>query len=101
VSHYGVLLQQITSGGPADKAGLKLGTTQGSVDGNSITLGGDIITAINGVRIRNSDDLSTYLEEYTLPGQTVNVTVLRNNQSTSISVILGTRPAPSTTGTSS
>ena len=60
---YGVLLEQVTSGGPADKAGLKAGTTQTTVDGNTIIVGGDIITAINGTRIVNSDDLSSYLEE--------------------------------------
>ena len=98
---YGVLLQQVTSGGPADKAGLKAGTTQTSIDGNTVTTGGDIIVAINGARIRNSDDLSTYLEENTLPGQTVNLTIIRNNQTTNISVVLGTRPAPATSGTSS
>ena len=98
---YGVLIQQVTSGGPADKAGLKAGTTQALVDGNSVTLGGDIIVAINGNRVRTSDDLSSYLEEYTLPGQTVSLTIIRNDQSTSVSVVLGTRPAPSVAGTSS
>ncbi len=98
---YGVLIQQVTSGGPADKAGIKAGTTQTSIDGNTVTTGGDVIIAINGSRIRNSDDLSTYLEEYTLPGQTVNITVVRNNQNTDISVVLGARPAPTSTGTSS
>ena len=58
---YGVLLEQVTSGGPADKAGLKAGTTQTTVDGNTIIVGGDIITAINGTRIVNSDDLASYL----------------------------------------
>jgi S1-C subfamily serine protease len=98
---YGVLIQSVVSGGPAARAGVKAGTTQAIVDGNSVTLGGDIITAINGNRVRNSDDLSSYLEEYTAPGQTVSLTVIRNNQSMNIPVVLGTRPAPTGTGTSS
>jgi S1-C subfamily serine protease len=98
---YGVLIQSVVSGGPAARAGVKAGTTQATVDGNPVTLGGDIIVAINGNRVRNSDDLSSYLEEYTTPGQTVSLTVIRNNQSVSISVVLGTRPAPTGTGTSS
>jgi S1-C subfamily serine protease len=97
---YGVLIQQVTSGGPADKAGVKVGTTQAVVDGNTVTLGGDIIVGINGNRIRNSDDLSTYLEEFTQPNQTINLAVIRNSQSITISVVLGTRPPP-TTGTAS
>jgi len=98
---YGVLIQSVVSGGPAARAGVKAGTTQAIVDSNSVTLGGDIITAINGNRVRNSDDLSSYLEEYTAPGQTVSLTVIRNNQSMNIPVVLGTRPAPTGTGTSS
>ena len=98
--NYGVLIQQVTTGGPADNAGLKAGTTQATIDGNTITIGGDIITAINGSRVRNGDDLSSYLEEYTLPGQTVSLTIVRNNQTVNISVVLGARPAPSGTGTS-
>ena len=98
---YGVLIQTVTSGGPAANAGLKAGTTQATVDGNTITIGGDIIIAINGARIRNGDDLSTYLEENTLPGQTVSLTIVRNNQTMNISVVLGARPAPPGSGTSS
>jgi S1-C subfamily serine protease len=78
---YGVLIAQVTNGGPANKAGLK---------------GDDIIIAINAtyiaMRIRSMDDLSTFLEEYTLPNQTVNVTIVRNNQT--LPVELGTRPPP-------
>jgi S1-C subfamily serine protease len=98
---YGVLIQQVTTGGPADKAGIKAGTTQVTVDGNPVTLGGDIIVGINENRIRNSDDLSTYLEEFTSSGQNVNLTIIRNNQTMNLTVVLGTRPAPTSAGTSS
>ena len=99
---YGVLIEQVTSGAPAANAGIKAGTIKTSVDGNTVILGGDIIVAINGDRIRNTDDLSTYLEENTSPGQVISITVIHsNNQSANISVTLGTRPSPSTAGTSS
>jgi S1-C subfamily serine protease len=90
---YGWLITQVTSGGAADKAGLKSGTTQAQVQGTTVTIGGDIITAINGTRITNIDGLSTYLEEYTLPGRTINVTIVRNNQTLTLSVELQTRPS--------
>jgi serine protease Do len=51
--------------------------------------------AINGSRIVNGDDLSTYLEENTLPNQTITITVLRNGQTMDLSAVLGTRPPPS------
>ena len=95
---YGWLISSVTSGGPADKAGLRGGTTQ-FLDlnvnvGGYVTIGGDIITAINGTKIIGQDSLSSYLEEHTLPGQTINVTVVRNNQTINIAVKLGTRPPP-------
>jgi len=92
---YGLLVTQVVSGGPADTAGLRGGTKQARILGNWVTIGGDIIIAINETRITNMDDLSTYLEEYTLPGQTINVTVVRDNQKMTIAVELGKRPPPS------
>lgn len=91
---YGVLIQSVVSGGPAATAGLKAGTHQATVEGNTLMLGGDIITAINGTRILNGDGLSAYLEGNTLPGQTISVTIIRNGQTMTIPVVLGTRPAP-------
>jgi S1-C subfamily serine protease len=91
---YGWLIAQVTSGGPAANAGLQGGTTQVDILGTPETIGGDIIIAINGTRITNGDALSSYMEENTLPGQTINVTVVRNNQTLNIAVKLGTRPPP-------
>jgi S1-C subfamily serine protease len=93
---YGWLITQVTSGGPADKAGLRGGTTQTQVEGSYVTVGGDIIIALNGTRITSMDDLSTYLEEYTLPGQTINITIVSNNQTLTLPVELQARPPPST-----
>lgn len=88
---YGWLIAQVTPGGAADKAGLRGGTSTVEVAGTMVAIGGDIITTINGARIRNGDDLSTYLEENTLPGQTINVTLVRGNQTLTLSVELGER----------
>jgi S1-C subfamily serine protease len=57
-------------------------------------IGGDIIIALDGTRITDIDDLSTFLEERTLPGQTIDVTIIRNGQSVTLSLKLGTRSAP-------
>ncbi|MCL1977538.1 MAG: trypsin-like peptidase domain-containing protein [Candidatus Bathyarchaeota archaeon] len=77
---YGWRIVSIVNGGPSD------GKLQA----------GDIIIALNGVKIKNNDDLVSYLEEKTLPGQSVNITVIRNNASTSVTVVLKERPAPTT-----
>jgi len=86
------LIAQVTSGGPSDKAGLQGGTEQVEIAEGLVTVGGDIVIAVNGVRITNIDDLSAYLEEYTLPGQTVNLTVVRDNETIVIPLELERRP---------
>jgi len=95
---YGWLIVQVTSGGPADNATLQGGTQRVLIAGEYVKIGGDIIIAINTtyteMRIRSMDDLSTFLEEYTSPNQTVNVTIVRNNQTMVLPVKLGTRPPP-------
>jgi len=90
---YGYLVTSVTAGGPADNAGIRGGTSQARVLGTTMPVGGDIIIALNEVRIRNGDDLSAYLEAWTLPGQTVQVTILRGNVQHTVSVVLGKRPA--------
>ena len=77
---YGWWIASVTSGGPSD--------------GQLVV--GDIVIAMNGVTIRNNDDLASYLEEYTLPGQSLVLTVIRDNANVPITVVLGTRPEPTT-----
>jgi S1-C subfamily serine protease len=89
---YGWLIAQVTSGGPAATAGIKAGTQQVSVAGQAVVIGGDIIIAINGIKIKNLDDLSTFLEEYTLPGDVITVTIVRSNQTMDLQLTVGTRP---------
>jgi S1-C subfamily serine protease len=89
---YGWLVAQVTTGGPADAAEIQGGTQQAIVAGASVTVGGDIIIALDGTRIRNMDDLSAFLEEHTLPSQVIEVTIVRNNQTLSLSLTVGARP---------
>jgi S1-C subfamily serine protease len=89
---YGWLIAQVTSGGPADEAGLQAGTRVVSIAGQSVTIGGDIIIAINGTRIKGIDDLSSFLEEHTLPGQTIDVTIVRDGQTITLTFRLDARP---------
>ncbi|MGD0203816.1 MAG: trypsin-like peptidase domain-containing protein [Candidatus Bathyarchaeia archaeon] len=81
---YGSLVESVST-----QNGLKGGTTQVSILGSTVTIGGDIIIAVNGVRITNTDDLLSYLEQNTLPGQTANFTVVRNGQTQTVSVTIG------------
>lgn len=94
---YGVLIQNVVNGGPADEAELRAGDMQVTITEAPILIGGDIIIAIEGDRIINTDGLSSYLSENTLPDQQITITIIRNGQTQDVQVILGTRPSPDIT----
>ena len=55
--------------------------------------GWDVIVAVDGKPIGKMDDLLIYLERYTSPGQTVQLSVVRSDGSkATVSVKLGERP---------
>ncbi|PVX27147.1 MAG: trypsin [Candidatus Bathyarchaeum sp.] len=93
---YGWLIAQVTAGGPSEKAGLQGGTQQVDVVDQRVVIGGDIIIAVNGVRVTGIDALSAYLEEYTVPGETVTLTVVRNNETVYLQLELESRPNTTT-----
>jgi S1-C subfamily serine protease len=53
----------------------------------------DIIIAINNQTVKSNDDMASYLEQNTLPGDTVTFTVMRGSNETPVDVTLGMRPA--------
>ncbi len=71
----GVLLDAVTEGGPAQKAGLKAG---------------DVIVKIGDIEIHGLEDLDQALREYK-PGQKVKVVVKRDNKELTFEVTLGRR----------
>ncbi len=90
---YGWLITQVTSNGAADEAGLKGGDRQVHVDDQVVDIGGDIIIAVDGIRIINGNTFMSYLEEHTVPNQRITVTIVRNNQVQDIPVVLKQRPS--------
>jgi len=89
----GVLVGSVVSSGPADKAGIRGGTRRTQVDGESVTVGGDIIVAVDDVKVNSFDDVVGYLARQTSVGQQVALTVLRDGRQQRIAVTLGERPA--------
>ncbi len=88
---YGWLITQITDGGAADLAGLQGGNKQVRINNEWLIIGGDVIIAVDGTRIVNGDTFMSYLEEHTTPNQTISLTILRNNQTQDISLVLKQR----------
>ena len=75
----GFLVTDITSGSPADKAGIRGGYKIDNIDGREIALGGDIIVAIDNNTVRKIDDILSYLEREKEVGDQVRITVLRDD----------------------
>jgi S1-C subfamily serine protease len=90
----GVLVQQVEEGGPAAAAGIQGATTAAEVEGQQFGLGGDIITAIGGEKIASTEDLVKTISD-AHAGETVEVTVIRGEQTATVSVTLAERPATS------
>jgi len=88
----GVVVGEVQSNGPADKAGLKSATSVDVSTGAEPT-SADIITAIDGLKIKDMSGLISYLANKTQPGQTINLTVLRDGSEINLPVTLTARPS--------
>jgi 2-alkenal reductase len=86
----GAYVMSIPTGSPADRAGVRAGDTPTRFQG--LNAGGDLITAVNGVAIRTFSDLLNYLVTFTSPGDTVELTILRDGGTITILVELTARP---------
>lgn len=83
----GVLVTSVAPNSPAAKAGLRGG--QGLNE--TIPRGGDVITAIDGEPVHDIRELAGKLTEYQ-PGDTVELTITRNNQQMKLNVTLEAWP---------
>ncbi len=72
----GALVGSVTSGGPAQTAGIQAG---------------DIIISMDGISMRNISDLTSYLGEFKSPGDTTVIEAIRGSTKVKVSVIVGKR----------
>ena len=89
----GALIAQVSTGGPSAKAGLQGSNTTVTINGVQGTVGGDVITAIDGQTITSMSDIIAYLAIHTQVGQTVSLTILRDGKTQTVQVTLGSRPS--------
>lgn len=87
----GALVQEVVSGGPADKGGIRAGSSQATVDGQTIVLGGDIIVNVDGKAIKTNADVAAAIEDNKV-GETIQITVQRRGDSKTLRIKLGRRP---------
>lgn len=72
-----------------ENSALKGGSIRTTILGSTVIIGGDIIIGIEGKTITNTDDLLSYLEKYTIPGDNIDVIVVRNGNTQTITVQVG------------
>ena len=88
----GILVSELIPGGNAERAGIRGGSQRRVVRAgrNSIYLGGDVITEVDGQAISSLGDLYGALED-NMPGETVVVKVTRGNVEKTFQVELSSR----------
>jgi serine protease Do len=87
----GYLVEVVYDGSPADRAGIRGGSTSIILQGDEYLLGGDVVTAINGQPVRNHQDYITRVSGLR-PGQRVRVVVVRDGQPRELVVTVAERP---------
>ncbi|HWH12652.1 MAG TPA: trypsin-like peptidase domain-containing protein [Solirubrobacteraceae bacterium] len=87
----GALVQAVSGGSPAAKAGLRAGTIAAQVNGGQVALGGDIIVSVDGRKVSTGDDLTNLISAHKV-GDTITLGVLRNGKQISVPVKLANRP---------
>ena len=81
VNAYGIYVADVVKGGPADKAGLKVG---------------DRIVSIDGTEVAQKTDLGTIIQQHSA-GDTLSITVARGGQMQTVSLTLGEKNNSTTT----
>jgi S1-C subfamily serine protease len=87
----GVIVQVVVKDGPADKAGIEAGDTTATINGEEVRLGGDIITEVDGKKLKSIDQLVEIIQS-SKPGDELQLTILRGDQKKTADVTLGTQP---------
>ncbi|MCU0503612.1 MAG: trypsin-like peptidase domain-containing protein, partial [Anaerolineae bacterium] len=87
----GALIQQVVPNSPAAKAGLKAGTEDFDLNGETVKVGGDVVVSANGKNVETMQDLVKIVQGMK-SGDKLNLTVLRDGKETKVTVTLATRP---------
>jgi serine protease Do len=87
----GFLVEVVEPGSPAEKAGLRGGELELNISGQSLLLGGDVITEVNGTAVTGPEKLAQVLDPLKV-GAKVNLTVVRDDKPLHFEIALTERP---------
>lgn len=91
-SQRGALVEEILPNSPAEKAGLKGSSQQVTIEGQTVNVGGDVITAIDDQPVVEMNDVIAYLARSTKVDQKVTLTIIRDGKQETLDVTLAARP---------
>ena len=86
----GAYITSVTSGGPAESAGLRGGSI--ATDIPYLVAGGDLIVAVDGKPVIVYGDLISYIFTNKSPGDQIILTIIRDGEKMEVPLILGKRP---------
>jgi len=84
----GMLIEQVTPGSPAERAGLRGGNRTVRAGFQQLLVGGDVVTAIEGNPVSNQFELNIALNRKR-PGEAITLTIHRGKQKMDVKVTLG------------
>jgi len=90
----GLLIQRVAAGSPAERLGLKGGTTRASIGGEDLVVGGDIILSILGTSLAEPNSLAMVRQKITAlgPDEQVAVVVLRGGKAVTLTTKVPAQP---------
>jgi S1-C subfamily serine protease len=89
----GFLVMDLVAGSPAERAGIRGGDEDATIDGVPVKLGGDVIVGVDNKTVRKIDDILVYLQREKAVGDDLQLTILRDGQELNITAVLGARPS--------
>jgi S1-C subfamily serine protease len=89
---HGLLVARVQPGSAAAKAGLRAGTQNATLAGETYPLGGDLIASINGSSLSSINKLRDVIGDKK-PGDGVKLDVYRGDQKRTVTVKLGRQPS--------
>jgi S1-C subfamily serine protease len=84
----GILIERVTTGGPAAQAGIRGGSRSVLAGLQELRVGGDVLVAVNGKQIESQMELNLILNR-AMPGDIVTLTIVRGGKKMDVQVKLG------------
>ncbi len=84
----GVVIIEVTPGSPADRAGLQGSQSTVTIGSTNFPAGGDVITAVDGEKLINTEQLNALITYERMEGDQFELTLLRDGQEMKVTVTL-------------